>query len=154
MMTIIKQCTLKCETIHCIDVPTKLSVYCVGDYEVQKNPPLTLMMSLKKQSNCPILLLSNTEFYSVRPILRKWLIHFRFSKQTLYSLLLHYMHAACHICIIFLDTIMFKISGDEQHTCSSLHNLLHPSIPTSLSHQIFSSPPCPHKPTICVLLLT
>ena len=44
----IKHCIEICElNIYCIDVPTKLSVYFVADYYVQKNPTLTLTMSLK-----------------------------------------------------------------------------------------------------------
>ena len=42
VITIIKDCTLKCEyNIHCTNIPTKLSVSCVADYDVHKNPPLT-----------------------------------------------------------------------------------------------------------------
>ena len=58
-----KRITWKCEhNIHSINVPTKLSVYFVGDCNVQKNPPLTLIKSLPKKSNPPIQLLSNTDF--------------------------------------------------------------------------------------------
>ena len=35
----------------------------------------------------------------------KWLLLFRYSKETLYSLLLYYIHTTRHICIIFLATI-------------------------------------------------
>jgi len=48
VITTIKHCVEKCEhNIYCIDVPTNLSVYFVADYYVQKNPTLTLKMSLK-----------------------------------------------------------------------------------------------------------
>ena len=43
---LVKDCILKCEhNIHCINIQTK-SVYCDGDYDIQKNPPLTLIMRL------------------------------------------------------------------------------------------------------------
>ena len=41
-----KDCIYKCEhNIHQFNTPTKLSVYLAGDYNVQKNPPITLTMS-------------------------------------------------------------------------------------------------------------
>ena len=47
----------KCEhNIHCINIPTKLSVYFVRDYDAQKTPPPTRTMCLTKtvQSFHPI----------------------------------------------------------------------------------------------------
>jgi len=77
-----------------------------------------------------------------------WFLPFRSSKQTLYSLHVHYMHATCHICIIFIVMIMTIICGEEYQSRSSLHNLLHPSISTSL-HTKYS----PHHPALQTLNL-
>ena len=58
-----KRITWKCEhNIHSINVPAKLSVYFVGDCNVQKNSPLTLIKSPPQKSNPLIQLLSNTDF--------------------------------------------------------------------------------------------
>ena len=74
----------------------------------------------------------------------KRLFLFKFSKENLYTLL-YYIHATCHINIIFLAIIILIISGEQYQTWSPLQNLLHPSIPTSISHQIFSSLTSSHK---------
>jgi len=88
-----------------------MSVYFVGDYDVHKNHLLTFIISLtKKKSNPPILFISNTFFYIIVPSGSSCS---GFSKQTLHSLLLYYMHAIFHKCIIFLVTIMLIISGEE-----------------------------------------
>jgi len=57
VITIAKYCILKFEhNIYSINIPTKLSVYFVGDYKVQKNPSFTLIISLTKtiESSHPI----------------------------------------------------------------------------------------------------
>jgi len=90
VITIVKFCILKHEhNIHCINKPTKLSGYFVGDYDVQKNTSLTLIMSLTKiiQSSHPISVKHWLLHYT--PESHKWFLLFRFSKQTLYSLLLY-----------------------------------------------------------------
>jgi len=89
-------------------VPTKLSVYFVGYYDVQKNPPLTTVMSLTNTSQS-----SQTISFIYPPKPPNCFFLLRFPKQTLYSLLLYYMYVTCHICIIFLATIMLTISGEE-----------------------------------------
>ena len=154
-MTVIKNWIKKCEhNTHCIDTPAKLSVSCVGDYYVQNNPPLTLVMSLtKKSQSCCLISFQHSTLHN--PLKSpKWLLLFPYSTETLYSLLLYYTHATCQIYIIFLATITLTISDEQWQTLSLLQNLLRPSIPTSLLHQIFSSPPSSHKPSICVVLVT
>ena len=46
----------KIQTKHSLNIPTQLSVCFVGGYDVQKNPPITLIMNLTKtiQSSHPI----------------------------------------------------------------------------------------------------
>jgi len=78
----------------------------------------------------------------------KWFLLFRFSKQTLYYLLFTICMLHATLCIMLI------ISGEERVIDTKLFNLLHPSVHTSPSHQIFSSPPRSHKSSVCVLLLT
>jgi len=121
-----------------LNIPTKLSVCFAGDYDVQKNPPITLTLNLTKtiHSSHPISFKHWLSHYN--PLSPKWILLFRFSKQTLYYILLYHMHATWHI---FLQPITL-IFAEEQQSWKSLHNLPHPSVPTSRKHQIFSSPTC------------
>ena len=110
----------------------------VGDYNVQKNPPITLTMNLNKtiQSSHPISFRHSHLHYP--PLSLKWFLLGRFSKTPLYYILLYHMHATWHICIVLLSdnyvNIWWKVTD--------MKNNSHPSVPTSLSHQIFSSSPC------------
>ena len=74
----------------------KLSVYFVGDYDVQKKPPLILTMSLTKtiQSTHPISFKNWLLHYP--PKSPKWFFLFRFSKQTLYTFF-------STICMLHID---------------------------------------------------
>jgi len=89
----------------------EISMYYFGDYDVKKNPQLTLTMRLTKtiQSSHPIS--SNTDFYIILPsgsscsdVLSKICIPF-FST----ICMLH----ATYTCIIFLAVIMLITSGEE-----------------------------------------
>ena len=67
----------------------KLSVYSVGDYNVQKNPPLTLIMSLTKTIQSSYLISFKHWHLHYPPKSPKWFFLFRFSKQTLLPSSLH-----------------------------------------------------------------
>ena len=128
----------------------EVSLYFVGDYNVQKNLSLTLIMSLTKtiQSSHPI-------------SFKHWILHYplwsptsflllRFSKHTLYYLLLYYVPHMFYLpntkCV---NNIWWRVTVIKLTTESSASKYSYP-----LPHQIFSSPPCSHKPSICILLLT
>ena len=66
-----------------------------GDYDVQKNPPLILIISQTKtiKSSHPI----TFKHWPLNYPPKRFPL-FRFSTQTLHSLLLYYMHATCHMC--------------------------------------------------------
>ena len=102
------------------NILTKLSVYCVGGYDVQKNPPLTLTMSLKKtiQSFQPISFKHWILHYP--PLYSKWFPLFRFAKHTLYSFLLFYMpHIHYLPCYIYVNNIWWRITDMKLTTQSS-----------------------------------
>ena len=69
----------------------------LGDYDVQKNLPFSIIMTVTKQSNPPITFPSNTHIYIILPSLQRGSSCSGFTKQTLYSLLIYYIHATCHI---------------------------------------------------------
>jgi hypothetical protein len=151
-MTIIKDCIQKCEhNIHCIYIPTKLSVCCVGDYNVQKNPPLTLTMIRTKTIlfSHPIsskhwhyiILLSLPSASSCSGFLSKLRITFLLTISMPHMYYLPYYD--------FVNNILWRVTDMKITTVSStsLYSCLPPN-------QIFSSPPCCHKPSICVLRKT
>ena len=70
----------------------------------------------------------------------QWFLLFRFSKQTLYYL-------TCHI-MYYVNNIQWRVRHE------AVYVIFCTPVPTSPSHQIFSSPLCPHKPSVCVLFLT
>ena len=148
MITTIKYCILKFEyNFHCISIPTKLSVYFVGDYNVQKNPSLTLIISLTTtiQSFHPISFKHPLLHYT--PESHTWFLLFRFPKQTLYSFLLNYMqcymtHIYYLLCYDYVNNIWWRVAYMKLTTESSAPLYSYP-----LSHQIFSTPPCSHKPS-------
>ena len=84
-------------------------MYFFEHYDLQKKLPLTLTMKVPKtiQFSHPISFTLNLHYPP------KWFLLFRYSKQNLYSLLLSYMHATCHIRIIFRAVLMLIISGEE-----------------------------------------
>ena len=76
-----------------MNITTELSVCFVGDYDVQKNPPITLTMKLNKtiQSSHPISFRHSPLQYP--PLSLKWFLLFSFSKPNLHYILLYNIHA-------------------------------------------------------------
>ena len=96
---LVKRLHIKIVNTIFINMQTNLSEYCVADYDVQKNPPLSIISLTKTiQSSQPISFKHQTSYYP--PKSSKQLILLRFPKQTLYSLILYYMHATCHISVL------------------------------------------------------
>ena len=77
----------------------------------------------QKQYNPPIIFLLKTQTLHYPP---KWFLLFSFSTQTLYSLLLYYMHATCHI-MYYVNNIWWRVTDMNLTTESSapLHSYLH-----------------------------
>jgi len=85
----------------------------------------------------------------------KWFLMFRCSKQNLYSLLLYYMHATCHIymyylpCCDYVNYIWWRVADMKLTTVFSapLYSYfpLTSNIPLTTPH---------FQPSICVILLT
>jgi len=128
----------------------KISMYFFGDYNVQKNPPLTLTMRLTKPSNPPIPFLSNTDFYIILPsgsscsgVLSKICIPFFFPiwcymSHTYYLPCCHYVNniwwrvtdmkltiessAALYSCLPLTSNILLTtLLSKTLNLCSSLH---------------------------------
>ena len=74
----------------------------------------------------------------------KWFLLFRFSKQSLYSLLLYYMHATCHKCIIFIATIMMITSVFRSNRHESHYKIFCITLFLPPSHTKYS----PHHPAL------
>jgi hypothetical protein len=146
-----KQWILKCENIRWIKLPPNLSVYFVADYEVQKNLPLTLIMSLKKQ-------IVPSYFYQILTFILSsqlsqsgsshsgFLTKFHINSSWLYARCLPYM-----FYLPWYDYVnnIWRTITDMKLTAESsapLHSYL--PLTSNILHT-----PCSHKPTICVLLL-
>jgi len=84
----------------------------VADYDVQKNPPITLSMNLNKtiQSSHPISLRHSLLHYPLMSL--KWFLLFSFSKPILHYILLYHIHATWHVCIVFLTVITLIFSEE------------------------------------------
>jgi hypothetical protein len=149
VITIIKDRILKCEhNIHCTNIPTKLSMYCVADYNVQKNPPRTLTISLTKtiQSSHPTSF--KRSHYIILPcgsscssFQSKLCISSFFTTCMLHGIHMYYVPCYIYVSICWTVTHMKLIT----HSSAPLYSYL----PLT---QIFPSPPCSHKPQISVLL--
>ena len=127
-------------------------MYCVADFYLQNNPPLTFTMSLTKTiQTCSHISFKHTLLLnSLRS--PKWFPQFRFPMETLYSLLHYSMHATWHVLYFplydYVNINRWTVTDMKLTTESSAS--LYFYLPLTSK---FSSPLCSHKPSICVLLL-
>ena len=78
---------------YSLNITTELFVCFVGDYDVQKNPPITLTMNINKtiQSSHPISFRHSILHYPIMSL--KWFLLFTISKLTRHYILLYHKHA-------------------------------------------------------------
>jgi hypothetical protein len=120
-MTIITNCIQKCEhNIQWINVPTKLSMYCVGRLQCTEETSTHSYHDPNK--NNPILqsYFFQTLTLHYPPKSPNWFLLFRFSRIALYSLFLYYMHATCHI-MYYVNNIWWRLTDMKLTTESSAH---------------------------------